>query len=1095
MRNRINLRAMLAGLHDVSYRSGDRGLRFARLREAGASWEARRSVLVDRFPLTYAPDSSARIIEERLPPIDERADMALAHRETSIIQQAHRAAYSAQDFAFLPVYLCLLLVIGFPITAMVDFQWALTTAAAVSTGWLIAMAIQRQLTLRRLLFLILLTVLVSVGGYTASALLSHRLVAGVLLGAVACAVVAVYGRRLVRFLQEWILAHPRLTPTTRAHMLAERLPAPSLAVAATLLAIAAIVPRFSTTLSWVLVVLISAAWCAYVSRGRVLALLRGAQNCLGLAISYGAGTLAAPGTWIPSTGLGRRSFSLGAMVAMFALTLAIGHKLYVPDDLLDEQAWRGLNAAGEHPWSRYVVERAFPGLDWSSLPAVTIPDPPTREPQSPADARADNPRAFPADGADRALAEHRRSAAEEQSVALASHRAAVRHVEQRRADYARWNFGDRTTTPAMLMLTAAVGGAYSLLWLVPLSLALAFFTTYIALLAVFARPIAAALALSERVEDNEGGPDSTPARSEWEWAVDRMRFSAHEAPDPLTGKPVRECEHLFLGVEPYRGFPVLLDRAALSEHVYITGESGSGKTALGISPLLMQLIRARRDPAQQDGQTRPPPLVILDLKGDPALFHTVRREAEQRRKELGIEDPADPRFAFKFFTPEPGRASHRFNPFASLRSSQRSTVQLCELILDSLALSHGEGYGRSYYTRRSRHTLLRALDDPSKPDSFEELYAVLTNLCHDAEHGVAFELLSAIEGIAQYPNIAAPDGAAPPEHAIHMPSVLEHSQTVYFWLPAALESISVREIGKLALYSLLTAAIDRQRDGGAHRQTYLVIDEFQRIAGENFRIVLEQARSFGVSAILANQTQADLRTPDADLRPTVRSNTRVKMFFAVTDPIEARLLTEQSGEELCYLRSWGAALFPTATEGVVWGVNRKTETEHLKPRVTLDDVMRTTDEPNEFFLHVSRGSGHTQFGGVPIAVRCPWPMTEADYRARAATPWPRLEELRSAEAVVPKEAPQDVDRRARERGMGFAQQAMQKLWEKYGPVTPFTAPETDEGSSEPALAEEPARGKKRKARPGAAAPVVVTRPIGERTPAAASDADGQENPS
>ena len=61
----------------------------------------------------------------------------------------------------------------------------------------------------------------------------------VLLGAVACAVVAVYGRRLVRFIQEWILAHPRLTPTTRAHMLTERLPAPSLAVAATLLAIAA----------------------------------------------------------------------------------------------------------------------------------------------------------------------------------------------------------------------------------------------------------------------------------------------------------------------------------------------------------------------------------------------------------------------------------------------------------------------------------------------------------------------------------------------------------------------------------------------------------------------------------------------------------------------------------------------------------------------------------------------------------------------------------------------------------------------------------------------------------------------------------------
>ena len=47
-------------------------------------------------------------------------------------------------------------------------------------------------------------------------------------------------------------------------------------------------------------------------------------------------------------------------------------------------------------------------------------------------------------------------------------------------------------------------------------------------------------------------------------------------------------------------------------------------------------------------------------------------------------------------------------------------------------------------------------------------------------------------------------------------------------------------------------------------QCYLVVDEFQRIAGENFRIVLEQARSFGLGAILANQTVSDLNTPSVD---------------------------------------------------------------------------------------------------------------------------------------------------------------------------------------------------------------------------------------
>lgn len=137
-----------------------------------------------------------------------------------------------------------------------------------------------------------------------------------------------------------------------------------------------------------------------------------------------------------------------------------------------------------------------------------------------------------------------------------------------------------------------------------------------------------------------------------------------------------------------------------------------------------------------------------------------------------------------------------------------------------------------------------------------------------------------------------------------MPELIEHRQVAYFWLPAALESISVREIGKLALFCLLTAAIDRQRTTGQRRQVYLVIDEFQRLAGENFKVILEQARSFGLSTILANQTQSDLKTHDIDLTPTVRTNTRTKLYFAVTDPDEVRTLSNASGDEVALIQSY-----------------------------------------------------------------------------------------------------------------------------------------------------------------------------------------------
>src|SRR5690349_111262 len=89
---------------------------------------------------------------------------------------------------------------------------------------------------------------------------------------------------------------------------------------------------------------------------------------------------------------------------------------------------------------------------------------------------------------------------------------------------------------------------------------------------------------------------------------------------------------------------------------------------------------------------------------------------------------------------------------------------------------------------------------------------------------------------------------------IYMPDVLRDRQVSYFWLPAALESISAGEIGKLVLFNLRTAAQDWKRHNrGDSRQVILVIDELQRVAGENLRGILQDARSFGISAILANQ--------------------------------------------------------------------------------------------------------------------------------------------------------------------------------------------------------------------------------------------------
>jgi hypothetical protein len=323
---------------------------------------------------------------------------------------------------------------------------------------------------------------------------------------------------------------------------------------------------------------------------------------------------------------------------------------------------------------------------------------------------------------------------------------------------------------------------------------------------------------------------------------------------------------------------LLLHEDILSEHCYIVGPSGAGKTSLGIMSLLIQLMRGGQTTSKS--LPEPYPLVILDLKGDAALFNTVKREAEARGQK------------FKFFTTEKDAPTFRFNPFRGFDRKSRTVAQLCQLVLDALSLNHGKGYGRSYYTERSRSILSKTLKRDIPINSFDDLH----NQLKEALRGTsdtkakadAFELLSVIEMLTEYRQLvtSAEDNLSNTDSIIFMADVIKERQVAYFWLPAALESISVGEIAKLALFNLRVAAQDWKRNHPTdRRRILLVIDELQRVAGENLQGILQDARSFGISAILANQSLTDLKSATGfDLAPAIMTNTRVKFFF--TSPSE-----------------------------------------------------------------------------------------------------------------------------------------------------------------------------------------------------------------
>jgi hypothetical protein len=386
--------------------------------------------------------------------------------------------------------------------------------------------------------------------------------------------------------------------------------------------------------------------------------------------------------------------------------------------------------------------------------------------------------------------------------------------------------------------------------------------------------------------------------------------------------------------------PLLLHEKILAEHCYIVGPSGAGKSSLGITALLVQLMRGAK--TNTDEPPLPYPVVVLDLKGDAAMFHTVRLEAERRKQ------------PFRFFTTEKNAATFRFNPFRGFDRGSRSVAQLCQLILDALNLNHGKGYGRSYYTERSRNVLSRTLKRAQKEgrgiQSFDQLHEELRETVMRADartKGDAFELLSVIEMLTEYRQlITDPDETiSSTEGIIFMPTVLKDRQVVYFWLPAALESISVGEIAKLVLFNLRVATQDWKRGNPDEpRDVILIIDELQRVAGENLQGILQDARSFGIHAILANQSLTDLKSPTGfDLAPTIMTNTRVKLFFTSPSERECYVYVER-GKGFTEARQ-----FPQ--RGNPW----------------LKDLA-----PEEFAYHV----------------RLAWPFPLDEYRRRDALPLP-----------------------------------------------------------------------------------------------------------
>lgn len=479
------------------------------------------------------------------------------------------------------------------------------------------------------------------------------------------------------------------------------------------------------------------------------------------------------------------------------------------------------------------------------------------------------------------------------------------------------------------------------------------------------------VAIGEEVLDE----DNIEFETTWDGLVDQIQTS----PDAI------EKDSLFVGMHSAGGYPVLAHRSMLREHGHILGDTGSGKTAIGIAPMVTQLIRmAGRDNLTRNAEQSS--VVILDLKGDPALFHGARIEAE----EAGLP--------FRWFTNQTGLATYVFNPFQQSHVQDLTTIQWAQTLTEALSLAYGDGYGPGFFSAENQDVLATLLD-AFDVSSFRQL----SDVVHEGKQDLlgkklrfdrkkqedaralftVLKSLAPIEALNALPENGRSDQLF--EHQIDLPSVLESPQVVYFYLRAGIEVSTVQRIGKLALHCLLSASANRITSGPRKHQTYLFIDEFQQLVSQSVELVLRQARSMNIATILAHQTISDLMINDTDVTPTVQGNTRFKQFFAAGDLNQQKTLIESSGETIDHVLSWGHG----NTHGEHFSESfNESMTESIQPRMTRNDVIRMTDDPTSSVLQLPRGDGYARFEGFPFIVEGMYHITEAEYAERTAAPWP-----------------------------------------------------------------------------------------------------------
>jgi TraM recognition site of TraD and TraG len=451
-----------------------------------------------------------------------------------------------------------------------------------------------------------------------------------------------------------------------------------------------------------------------------------------------------------------------------------------------------------------------------------------------------------------------------------------------------------------------------------------------------------------------------PSKGPWDMVVDRVRQSSNEL----------ETNSYFWGFVEADNSPIMIERSLFAQPVHFLGNSGSGKTAVGLAPTIEQTIRF--------GDMS---VFVIDLKADTReLLATCMVARDKHKERTGIELP------IRIFTLEQGDMCHAFNPFTNPGWRKLSLSDRSSIVCASLGLFYGFDYARQYYSAENADVVDECFNANPTIESFQELLDTLFDLIEDRNSYMSEKKRSSYVHVVQILsklascnmlNVTSNTGASQEvlDCQMNLTEAFERPGIYYFHLPSITSPILAPSVARIVAQFLIVAGRASKRP----TKVQVFIDEFQRMISENLDQFFQMARSMDVRLVLANQSLSDLKASGAKLYQAIEGNCNVRQWISATSIEDLQAIEILFGEH----KEVKQSVSYTSNGPVV------SETLESAPRITMTDLHTIFDDPSLSVVKITgTREGYSRYRGIPFVMRSHFHISKTEYQRRRDFVWP-----------------------------------------------------------------------------------------------------------